>query len=368
MHGFVYNGYIVCMIDENETGNLSVIKELLRKTGLTDKKEGTLRITSMSGDGSSRKFWRVASGSKSLCLAVAPPSDAEKDLAEAHAARSIGLHLLHHGVRVPEQYGWDNESGLLLFEDLGDCKLHEFVMEARGKKRLPGTIRPLYTRVVKDLARMQVRGAEGFDTSWCWDTPRYDKNLMLERESGYFLRAFWKGLLGQEEPQGLQEEFVFLAEKAAAIPAVFFLHRDFQSRNIMIYNNQPCFIDFQGGRPGPLAYDLASLLIDPYVALPDDFQIELLEAYLDELEKLITVDRKKFIEEYLLLALHRNLQIVGAFSFLSTERKKVFFRQYIEPALVSLNKLLDCEIFSDMQVLKKIVSKSSPHRLESTLY
>jgi len=221
---------------------------------------------------------------------------------------------------------------------------------------------------VGDLAHMQVQGAEGFDPDWCWDTPRYDKSLMLDRESGYFLRAFWKGLLGQEEPSGLQEEFDFLAEKAAAIPAGFFLHRDFQSRNIMIYQNKPCFIDFQGGRLGPLGYDLASLLIDPYVALPDDFQIELLEAYLDELEKLITVDRRKFIEEYLLLALHRNLQIVGAFSFLSTERKKVFFRQYIEPALVSLNKLLDCEIFSEMQVLRKIVSRSAPHRIESSLH
>ncbi len=344
------------MINKNETGNLFVINELLCQTGLTDGKDRALRIASMSGDGSSRKFWRIASGGKKMCLAVAPPSDAKKDLAEAHAARSIGLHLLNHGVRVPKQYGWDDKSGLLLFEDFGDCKLHEFVIEAKGKKRFPDTIRPLYTQVVKDLARMQVRCAEGFDTDWCWDTPRYDKNLMLERESGYFLRAFWKNLLGQEEPSGLQEEFVFLAEKAAAIPTGFFLHRDFQSRNIMIYKSKPCFIDFQGGRPGPLGYDLASLLIDPYVALPDEFQIELLEKYLDELEKLTEVDRKEFIEEYLLLALHRNLQIVGAFSFLATERKKVFFRQYIQPALVSLNKLLDCELFSGVQVLKKTVS------------
>ncbi|HID70579.1 MAG TPA: hypothetical protein EYP35_09035, partial [Desulfobacterales bacterium] len=201
-----------------------------------------------------------------------------------------------------------------------------------------------------------IRGAEGFDAAWCWDTPCYDKKLMLERESGYFLRAFWKGLLGREEPSGLQEEFVLLAEKAATIPAGFFLHRDFQSRNIMIHREEPCFIDFQGGRPGPLAYDLASLLIDPYVALSDEFQIELLETYLDELERLTEVDRRKFIEEYLLLALHRNLQIVGAFAFLSTERKKVFFSQFIKPALVSLNKLLNCELFLDMRVLRKTAS------------
>ena len=118
---------------------------------------------------------------------------------------------------------------------------------------------------------MQVRGAVSFDPKWCWDTPQYDRMLMLERESGYFLQAFWQDLLGMEEPPGLQEEFFELADRAARIPAGYFLHRDFQSRNIMIHGGEACIIDFQGGRLGPLAYDLASLLIDPYVALPDDF-------------------------------------------------------------------------------------------------
>ena len=202
---------------------------------------------------------------------------------------------------------------------------------------------------------MQVRGAEGFDPNWCWDTPSYDRALMLERESGYFLRAFWQDFLGREEPSGLQEEFISLADQATLIPADYFLHRDFQSRNIMLHQDEACFIDFQGGRLGPLGYDLASLLIDPYVSISIDLQDELLELYLDTLEGLIPVDRGTFKEEYLLLALQRNLQIVGAFAFLSKQRKKVFFRQFLPPAIGFLHTLLDCELFSDMLILRETV-------------
>ncbi len=344
------------MNDENETRSLIVIDGLLREVGLVGAREHDLHITTLAGDGSSRRFWRIGHADKSLCLAVAPPSADTKDLAEAGSARLIGLHLLKQGVRVPAQYGWDEETGILLFEDLGDCKLHDFILEKQRTEDFLPKISTLYKQVVEGLAKMQVRGAENFDPDWCWDTPCYDKRLMLERESDYFLRAFWQDWLGREEPSGLHEEFVCLADQAALIPTGFFLHRDFQSRNIMLHRDEPCFIDFQGGRLGPLGYDLASLLLDPYVALPDDFQIELLEIYLDQLEKLTLVDRRKFINEYLLLALQRNLQIVGAFAFLSKQRKKDFFSRFLKPALVSLNKLLDCEMFTDMQVLKKTAS------------
>lgn len=328
--------------------------------GGTQAQSYGLKVESLDGDGSSRKFWRILQGKERLCLAVAPPSLNERDLAEARAARFIGLHLLHQKVRVPEQYGWDEEHGILLFEDLGDRKLHDCIlmMQGRGKEAFLAAVRPWYQQVIEGLALMQVRGAISFDPKWCWDSPRYDRTLMLERESGYFLRAFWQELLGNDEPGGLQEEFVALADRAARIPSIYFLHRDFQSRNIMIHGGEVCFIDFQGGRQGPLGYDLASLLNDPYAALPDDFQEELQELYLNELEKLIAVDRQGFREEYLLLAVQRSLQIVGAFSFLSHQRNKPFFRQFLRPALVSLGKLLEDALFAAFPVLRKTVASA----------
>ncbi len=344
------------MNDENETKILSVIDDLLRESGITDpRSNNNLTTITLSGDGSSRKFWRIMDGDRRLCLAVAPFSDTTKDFAEARAAHFIGLHLLEKGVRVPEQYGWNEEHGVLLFEDLGDEKLHDRVQVAKGAVNWPEGVRVIYGATVEALAEMQIFGADGYDPDWCWDSPCYDATVMTERESDYFLRAFWRDCLGREEPGGLREEFEQIAKQAALIPAGYFLHRDFQSRNIMVHENKPCIIDFQGGRMGPLAYDLASLLIDPYVALPFDFQEELLDIYLDRMENLIAVNRKAFVREYLLLAMQRNLQIVGAFSYLSRQRHKVFFEQFIQPALTSLNSLAECELFAGMKVLKKTV-------------
>lgn len=346
------------MKPENETKNMSVIYDLLKMAGLSTSRKSALKVDRMAGDGSSRKFWRISEGDQKLCLAVAPPNQDGQHMAEARAARAIGLHLFSKQIPVPEQYGWDEESGVLLFEDFGDCKLHDFVLQKRREDTADSSIREIYKQVLVSLVKMQVTGVEYFNPEWCWDSPQYDKTLMLERESGYFLRSFWQGVLGNDEPDGLQEEFEQLASQTAMISAEYFLHRDFQSRNIMINNDRHGFIDFQGGRMGPLGYDLASLLNDPYVSLSVDIQEELLEFYLDTLLVSVDLSREQLIHEYSLLALHRNMQIVGAFAFLSEQRGKVFFRQFLHPALSSLQRLMVQPQFAEYAVLRKCVKRS----------
>lgn len=347
------------MKPENETANLAVIRRLLHREGLVPSLTTDLHIEAMAGDGSSRKFWRISTGTRKTCLAVAPPCRDRQSMAEAKAARAIGMHLLHHNIPVPEQYGWDADSGILLFEDFGDCKLHDYVL-SHGRTAAA----ELYKKVLVSLATMQLEAAKSFQPDWCWDSPKYDRTLMLERESGYFLRAFWQELLKKDEPAGLQEEFEHLASQAALISADYFLHRDFQSRNIMLVDESPCFIDFQGGRLGPLGYDLASLLIDPYVTLPVALQEELLGFYMDILADLVEFERTEFITEYKLLALHRNLQIVGAFAFLSMHHGKLFFRQFLQPALVSLQRTVASPQFDGYPILKKCVKVSGQEFLK----
>jgi len=350
------------MTRENESENPPALVSLLHAVGLITRAEAgaprdSLEVRRLAGDGSSRRFYRVkrASG-EPLCLAVGPAGSTEQDMREAKAARLIGLHLHGCGVRVPAQYGWDEETGLLLFEDLGDVKLHDLVEQGRNQTGAPDmqAVRLLYCQAVRELAVMQIRGASGFDGDWCWDSREYDRDLMLNRESGYFLRAFWRDLLGQEAEAGIEEEFEQLAAMASEASTAFFLHRDFQSRNIMVRDGQVCFIDFQGGRMGPLGYDPASLLIDPYVALPLSLQEELLQAYLDALKALHPVDANQFRRQYSFLALQRNLQIIGAFAFLSRVRGKVFFRCYLLPALLSLTERLREREFSDLRVLPRM--------------
>lgn len=358
-------GTIVRMTQKNESENVLALVALLHDSGLISRREAdapliSLVVRRLAGDGSSRRFWRVGrQDGGPICLAVAPADRTEQDMMEAGAARMIGVHLHDHGVRVPAQYGWDAEAGLLLFEDLGDVKLHDLVEQSRnqlGEMDLHA-VRPWYIQAVQQLAFMQIRGAVGFDRDWCWDTREYDRPLMLSRESGYFLRAFWQELLGQELMPGIAEEFEQIATAASQAPAAFFLHRDFQSRNIMAQNGQLCFIDFQGGRMGPLGYDLASLLIDPYTALPSSLQEELIQVYLDAVMALYPVDARKFRREYTYLALQRNLQIIGAFSFLSRVRGKLFFARFIVPALTSLAERLRDQKLRDLRVLPLMVAR-----------
>lgn len=359
-------GTIVRMTQKNESENVLELVPLLRDSGLLSRGEAEEPLTSLvvqrlAGDGSSRKFWRVGrKDGEKICLAVAPAGRTEQDMQEAGSSRLIGVHLHERGVRVPAQYGWDAEAGLLLFEDLGDVKLHDLVEQSRnqsGELDLPA-LRPWYVQAVQQLALMQIHGAVDFNCDWCWDTREYDRPLMLNRESGYFLRAFWQELLGQELLPGIKEEFEWVATAASQAPATLFLHRDFQSRNIMVQNGQLSFIDFQGGRMGPLGYDLASLLIDPYTALPSPFQEELIRLYLDALKALYPVDARQFRREYCFLALQRNLQIIGAFSFLSRVRGKAFFARFIVPALLSLDERLRDQELSDLQVLPFMVTQA----------
>jgi aminoglycoside/choline kinase family phosphotransferase len=311
-----------------------------------------VRVESMGPDGSLRRFCRLVHESGRRVVAIAPPPGDETGLREARSGHHIGCHLFARGAPVPEQLCFDEATGLQVCEDLGDVRLHDLVTGATepGKE-----IAGLYRRVVEELARMQVRGRSGFDPDWCWDAPRYDRQVMLERESGYFLQAMCRDLLDIPVAAEVHEECAVLADHGAAADNSFFLHRDFQSRNIMVRDGRVFFIDFQAGRLGPLAYDLASLLIDPYVALPASLQQELQAWYLDTLAGLVDVDRDRFYREYQVLAIQRNLQILGAFAFLSHRRHKKFFRPYMQPALQSLAGLLAKGGVVDFPALRGLV-------------
>jgi aminoglycoside/choline kinase family phosphotransferase len=312
----------------------------------------------MQSDGSTRRFWRVRRDGSALCVVAAPAGTSEKELAESRSAWKIGNHLQAKGVAVPKLYGWDSATGLLVFEDLGDVRLYDQVRGVKADGRLDtGALCDLYRASLEQLAVMQFAGAEGFDPDWCWDGRRYDVELMLDRDSGYFLRAFWQGLLGREVVPGIALEFRDIAAHAGRAPAGYFLHRDFQSRNIMVQEDRLRFIDFQGGRLGPLGYDVASLLIDPYAALPLRCREELLAFYGQLLARRLDGEAQEFFISYNFLALQRNLQIVGAFAFLSKVRGKVFFAGFIEPALLSLQALLANRCFADYRGVRNLVDQ-----------
>lgn len=331
-----------------QSGMIAEISDVQATAGLS--------ATILSADGSSRRFIRISRDQKPLCLAVFPATAGGRDLAEAHAAWHIGRHLENKGIPVPALYGQQEETGAILFEDLGDIRLHDLVAATDFTDPLArGRLMAIYEETIERLIAMQVEAAVDFDERWCWDTAIYDRELMVARESGYFLRAFWLEMLGRQIPDGLEKEFRVIAAQASEAESHYFLHRDFQSRNIMIKEGHVRIIDFQGGRRGPLAYDLASLLTDPYAALPHEMQEHLLHFYLEKLGRRMTFDTVEFHRHYSLLALQRNLQIVGAFAFLSRIRGKSFFAEYIRPAVAMLHSRLREPLFCKQEVLRRTV-------------
>ncbi len=342
---------------------LQCAKNLLVGNGMLTKPEGEAFAVSdqcckINSDGSTRRFWRLSKNNSAFCFIAAPSRMSRDELAEAKSAWKIGNHLRKKGVPVPELYGWDSSSGVLLFEDLGDIRLHDIVVREKGREPVTqATVVAYYQGALEHLAAMQCRGAEDFDESWCWDSPRYDQRIMIEKESGYFLRAFWQGLLGLDVVSGVEEELEEIARLAGEAPADFFLHRDFQSRNIMIKEGVVRFIDFQGGRLGPLGYDLASLLIDPYSNLPLRLQDELVTIYLKAIGHYVNILETEFKKQFSLLAFQRNMQIVGAFSFLYKVRQKPFFVDFIKPSLISLRNRLEDPLFKDYPLIRTMVKR-----------
>lgn len=306
----------------------------------------------LQSDGSSRRFWRLTIQNKDLCILAAPSGCSESELAESRSSYYIGKHLAKSAGGVPELYGYDEGCGLLLFEDLGNTRLYEKVNK---KDIAEDEILYWYKKVVQNLVRLQYLGGDSFDTDWCWDSARYDKQVMTEKESNYFLNAFWCNLLGQKSSETVQKEFEHIASLIESKTQDYFLHRDFQSRNIMIVGEKVVAIDYQGGRLGPLGYDLASLLIDPYVELTEEVQESCIDYYVDCLSKYMLFEREQFNELYQLLSLQRNMQILGAFSFLFKEKKKEFFYQFIKPSLSSLQLRLRHSLFKEYKWLIKSV-------------
>lgn len=297
----------------------------------------TLRWERLVADGSDREFFRIRTGPSSFVVLVNPRGTPE-GTGENDAYWAIGRHLAGRGVPVPSLFHYHRRRGWIVLEDLGDANLQGAVGVASSQEEVLG----LYAPVLDALLTLQLRGKEGFQGAWCYQGPRYDRHLMLERESGYFLQAFLKGHLawrGEEGP--LLREFEELAESASSAPTDFIIHRDFQSRNILLpAPGRPCLIDFQGARWGPLQYDVASLVLDPYVDLTMETRQAILSSYLERLCSSRAMDPEAFMDHYPVIALHRCLQILGAFAFLGHTKKKDCFLQWIPRAFRQLCSLV----------------------------
>jgi len=332
----------------------NAIVEFLKQRDQTTE---DLSFERLPGDGSRRIFWRVTAqepGISLIAMANPPANDAARR--ENLAYLMIGRHLRSKGTSLPEIHRHDLEKGWFIMEDMGQMSLQD--VAASGDDPLP-----VYEKVLDHLFQLQIEGVAGFDPAWCCQTERYDRTVMLTYEADYFRDAFLGRYLGlKEEWPELEAAFSHLAEKATRAGCGFFLHRDFQSRNIMLSKGNVGIIDWQGGRLGPLGYDLASLIIDPYTRLSRGQKIEIYQRYLALIKEHNPAWGEPFERYYPYLAIQRNLQILGAFSYLIMVMNKTYFEAYIPEALRTLDGLLHHVHDQEISRLRDLIAGLRSHK------
>ncbi|MCD4742563.1 MAG: phosphotransferase, partial [Desulfobacteraceae bacterium] len=201
----------------------------------------------------------------------------------------------------------------------------------------------------------------GFKKQWAFETEEYTKEVILERECKYFINAFVNTYLKKNVRfETFLKEFEFIADNSIDSSFTGLMHRDMQSKNIMVKNNSIFFIDFQSARKGPLEYDMASLLIDPYVKLNDKFdgslKNKILTYFLSMITKKKNIDAKHFKHCYKYCCVTRNLQILGAFSYLSKVKNKKQFEDFIPYALSSLKDHINLIDIKKTPKLNKLIN------------
>jgi aminoglycoside/choline kinase family phosphotransferase len=252
---------------------------------------------------------------------------------------SFSRHFHRHGLPVPEIYAEDLDRGAYLEEDLGDLTLFEFLSHDREGEKVAPAVIEAYRQAVTVLPRFQIEAGCDLDYSVCYPRGSFDRQSImwdLNYFKYYFLRL--AGIPFNE--QALEDDFDSLTTFLLSAPADYFLYRDFQSRNIMLLDGLPFFLDYQGGRKGALQYDIASLLYDAKADLPPALRQQLLDLYIGMVSGLIRLDREAFLHHYYAFVYVRILQALGAYGFRGFYERKSHFLQSVPYALKNLRWLL----------------------------
>ncbi|MEE9207635.1 MAG: RNase adapter RapZ [Gemmatimonadota bacterium] len=294
----------------------------------------------LAGDGSARQYHRLIGPDGCTAIGAIGPDREEN---RAFLSYSQTFHGL--GLPVPEVYGADEEMGVWLLQDLGDTTLFDALRMARrdDKSEAAGAFPPQmfapYRRVVEWLPRFQVEGGQHIDFKAAYPREAFDRQSILW-DLNYFKYHFLKLAHVPFNEARLERDFSTLTSLLLETDTDHFLYRDFQSRNVMLVDGDPWFIDYQGGRRGALQYDIASLLYDAKADIPDTVRSELLGYYLDALESHTAVDRSRFMEPYRGYVLVRILQALGAYGYRGFFERKPRFLQSVPFAARNVNSLL----------------------------
>jgi aminoglycoside/choline kinase family phosphotransferase len=293
------------------------------------------RVQPLHGElgGSGRKIVRLSSGGSSAIGVLYGVRE------ENVAFLEFSRHFRRHGLPVPEIYGEDLSRGAYLEEDLGDTTLFEFLSANRAGNNISVQTVDAYRKVVDLLPRFQIEAGRDLHYEACYPRAVFDEQS-IAWDLNYFKYYFLKLAGVPFNEQLLEDDFKRLSTFLLSARPHFFLYRDFQSRNIMLRDGRPFFLDYQGGRKGALQYDIASLLYDAKADLPPALRQELLDLYIDRLGDFVTLERSVFMHHYYAYVYIRIMQALGAYGFRGFYERKSHFLQSVPYALQNLQWLL----------------------------
>ena len=316
-------------------------------------------ITEMPASGSNRRYFRLT-GVQNL-IGVYGTSIEEND-----AFLYMAEHFKKKNLPVPQVVSISEDRSFYLQEDLGDTLLFHAIEKGRATSSFSEEEKELLRKTIRLLPSIQFAGADGFDFSRCYPQPEFNQRSILW-DLNYFKYCFLKatGLEFQEDK--LEDDFMKMSDVLLRSTSATFMYRDFQSRNVMIKDGEPWFIDFQGGRKGPFFYDVASFLWQAKARYPETLRNELLDEYIQALCKYKPVDRNYFFNQLRHFVLFRTLQVLGAYGFRGYFEKKPHFIQSVPYAIENLRQLLSedypeypylCSVLRELTELQSLSGKA----------
>lgn len=313
--------------------------------------------------GSARSYYRI-SNEKYSAIGVYHTDDSEN-----RAFVIFARHFEKLGLPVPEIYLTDLPNKAYLQQDLGDSTLFEMIQHDAEN----GTsLSEKYLKQTVDLLpHIQVEGHKGIDYSIAYPRESFDMQSM-RWDLNYFKYHFLKFTGLDFNEQKLENDFDNIIRVLDSASRDYFLYRDFQTRNIMIADDKVWFIDFQGGRQGYPAYDLASLLFDAKADFTHSVRESLLDQYLQELQGISSINPNDFLKLYPGFVLIRMLQAMGAFGFRGIFEQKTHFIQSIPYALDNGNWIVDnfdfpFEFPELCRILKELPDSAFRNRIEKQI-
>jgi len=300
-------------------------------------------INELKADASERKIYRLFSNGNSFIGIY------NENVKENLAFINFTNTFVKLGFKVPVIINVSGDNLFYVEDDLGDTTLFKFSISTDKM-----TIKNYYKNALADLIRFQVDARDEIDYSYCFQTKAFSPEVLMydfKKFNDYFNRIFLKNNLTNDVINNI---FIDLSGVISKAENHFFLYRDFQPRNIMIKNNELYYIDYQSGRRGPLQYDVASFLYSGSINLKDEERNDLINYYLNELNKSVKYDKMEFKFYFYYFAFARIIQVLGTYGYQYETRND---KEMIKKVSKALNNLKSLESKIDDSEIQSFIEK-----------